>query len=221
MTKPASYSGLSTFDNCPRQFYETVETKNVPYRESEAQKKGKREHQAFHLRIKGGVPLPDHLQAHEALIAGIERSGAATHAELSLGAAADFAPREFFDKDVWFRGQLDFVAVNRTNAVVIDWKDGNPNYEKPFQLETQALLVMLHQPTVAKVTAANVWLKTGQKGVPHVYTRDTLASTKADLVSRVGAIERCRAAGRWPELAGALCAYCNVAKCQSNRNPNL
>lgn len=213
-----SFSHFDGADTCLRQYEARYESKRLKYVESPQMKDGNRDHQAFHLRIKGKHALPDHLAQWEGFIAKLERTGGSLDAEANASFTRDCKPCVFFDDKVWWRNKLDVTLVIGANALIFDWKTGNDKYEKPLQLASNAVGLMLHNPVIESVSVANVYLKTGKLGTQHIYTRTKdMPEILKELYYREGRIDAARAAGNWPAMSGPLCAFCDDLTCSFNR----
>lgn len=222
-----SFSHFDTADTCLRQYEAKFESKRLKYVESPEMKAGNRDHQALHLRVKGKIGLPEHLEQWNHFISKLEASVAIAQrrgevgfidAEANASFTRDCKPCTFFDDLVWWRNKLDVVLILGAQALIFDWKTGSDKYEKPLQLASNAVGLMLHHPTIKSVSVANVYLKTGKLGTQHTYTRaKDMPEILKELYYKEGRIDACRAAGRWPEIEGPLCGYCDDLTCHFNR----
>lgn len=218
--KPWTITHIDTSETCLRQYYEKYELGSIPYVETPQTKEGNRVHQQLYLRLVGKLSLPTNLEFAEKYCASFERSGMTIHAEMQAALSRDLKPVGYNDKNPppWHRIKMDVVLLGETSAAIFDWKTGNDKYEKTFQLDMSALDIMAKFPNIEKVSVANVYLKTDRLGTPRHYTRaKDWGSIAADAYQRVDVLERARKAGRWPEMEGPLCGWCDVLACQFNR----
>src|ERR1700731_4111958 len=134
-----SYSLLNTYESvCPHQAYRKYVKKDLKFVESEAMRWGNEVHSALEYRL-GGKPLPPNMQQWEPIMAAFDGRGAVAEQKLGINKLAK--PCGFFDDGVWFRGKIDVTLIDGTTAVIADHKTGASNYESPFELETNALLL--------------------------------------------------------------------------------
>src|SRR5690606_12787129 len=111
MAKPFawSYSALSAFETCPRQFYEMRIKKAWPDPPGEAQQFGTLVHQYLEDRFNKGQALPVFLRHLNPLVAKLEESKGVVQAEYRYALNAKLQPVEFFAKDAWVRAVGDVV----------------------------------------------------------------------------------------------------------------
>lgn len=205
-----SYSFLNTFLNCPHDAWHRYVLKDVPYVETEAQKKGNEAHKALELRLKG-KPLPKEHERYEFFVQPLGRYW--IEPEMKLGITAKGEPCSFFDKNVWGRGKIDVPIVVKDSAVILDWKTGRV-WEDAFELQVQAVLLKAHRPNVQRFTGSYVWLSESRVGV--TYTLDPLAGWEkvCGIMDDVGHREKM---GVWEKKPGKLCAWCPVKSCEHNK----
>lgn len=213
-----SFSAFDTFDTCLRLYYGKYEARTLPYKETPQIKDGNRKHQAFHLRVKGNIALPDNLARWEPFIQQVMASGA-VDAESDTSIARDLRPVDFFASDVFVRSRQDLILLGTTAACIWDYKTGNSAYEKPLQLEIGALGVFSRFRQIQKVSVANVWLKDEKMGEVRTYTRERdMKRIAEDVFYREGRIDAARKANAWPAMESPLCKWCEDKACPNNRN---
>ena len=230
---PWTVSQIQSFEACPLQYANMYEFKTIPYEESEEQAEGNRRHQQLNLRLAykdGGIPLPAELWPLEPICKSLEQAGS-VHAELPVSITRDLKATSYYSDDVWHRGKIDVVALaGNGTAIALDWKTGNPNYEKPFQLSVYALDLMIKFTDLQKVSVANVWFRNlkpeavakGAKalGTIHTYTREKdFQRIAVDVMTRHDNIVRARKAGVWPATPNPFCKGCKVMGCQYREEP--
>ena len=64
---PQSPSSIEKFETCPRQYAHSYIIKDIPYRESPAQKEGNQFHEMAHLRLSLGAQTPKQYAQYEPL----------------------------------------------------------------------------------------------------------------------------------------------------------
>lgn len=222
---PWSFSMLEKFDNCPRQaFHKYLLKEKEP--QTEAQRIGNELDKAIETRVKDGVVLPPEFAAYEPMAASVARMrapGRKLFTQLKMGISRDFKPVAFFADDVWGRGVLDVALVDAPTAVIIDWKTGKNNENKPYsnhglQIKIFTLFTFKHFPKVDKVAAFNLWLKSNEIGKPYMFTRADEPALWREVLPRVMKMEKACADLNWPEIPGSLCGWCPVKACKHNRS---
>jgi RecB family exonuclease len=211
-----SYSAIKQFENCPRQYYHVKILKSVKSQPTEATTYGERVHKAFEEYVRDGTPLPAAFEAYRAFVEPLAGIDATIYCEEKLGIRADFTPCGFFDKDVWYRGLPDYLAISKSGktARVADYKTGKSSrYADTAQLELMAAMVMLHHPAVEKVKGALLFVVVGDI-IKAEYTRAQLPEILSKWAGRAGAIEKAVEVGVWNPRSSALCKFCPVSSCE-------
>jgi len=237
---PASYSSISAYETCPKQFYHLRIAKDVKQEESTEMAWGNAVHKALENNIKYQRPLPATMAQYQWGLDAIavRQSTTLIHAELDVAVTAEHTPTGFWDSDAWVRGKIDVIAVDSTysKAMSGDWKTGKtkPNSS---QLTLSTLLCFDNWPTLEKVRTVFFWLpeqdprkRTTQK----LFIRrdgDTLQTTdekgKQVTLSFADAwepfldtIEQMKWSlqhDTWPAKPSGLCkAWCPVLSCPHN-----
>ena len=211
-----TYSFYNQFENCPHKAFQLYVVRSIPYVETPEMKWGNDVHTAMENRIKYGAPLPDTMQAAEAIGAEFHRMAQSlpVQVEYKLAMKRDGSACEYGDKSAFFRGKLDNVTMNegRTFAWMLDWKTGNVR-EDPFELECGALLLKVNIPTLEQITAEYFWMKTGQNGLRYTFTNHV--STYQRIVNLEREAQGYLASGEWPKRKNPLCPWCQVATCEN------
>lgn len=211
-----SYSAIKQFENCPRQYYHVKILKSHKSQPTEATSYGERVHKAFEEFVRDGTPLPPAFEAYRNFVEPLASLDATIYCEEKLGIRADFAPCGFFDKDVWYRGLPDYLAISKSGktARVADYKTGKSSkYADTAQLELMAAMVMLHHPSVETVKGALLFVVVGDI-IKAEYTRAQLPEILSKWAGRAGAIEKAVDVGVWNPRSSALCKFCPVSSCE-------
>lgn len=157
--KPWSYSALDRFKTCPRQYYEVSVAKSVQESQSEQLIWGNKVHKAFENYIKLDAPLPDYLQEHEPFMSDLRNREGLVSAEQKVALNRKVKPCTYFEKDVWFRGVIDYCNIHGDTAYVVDYKTGKQHH-KIEQLASFALWIFAAHPEVETVSTDFYWTKT-------------------------------------------------------------
>ena len=220
--KPWSPSSFDTFTTCQRKYHAEAVIKSVPRGEDTPEiKYGLYVHKAFEERLGNGKALPSDLEQYEPFMLGLTKMHGHAWAERKVGLALrdkEFAGSmvkgcDFFAKDVWWRGVIDYTKVDICKAYVWDWKTGKP-HTKTRQLMQYALHTLETQPNVQIVYSYFFWTRT-QTMTSYELRRENAPAAWATLVPD---LTRYREAFRddiWPPTKNGLCKdYCGVEGCE-------
>jgi hypothetical protein len=118
MSKPIawSYTALTAFETCPKQFYHTRVAKDVPNPPGEAALWGQRVHKGLEDRVKDKTPLPPSLSGYEALAAKFDNAPGTVIVEQQICIDKNMQPTEWFSKTAWCRGVIDVGVINGPKA---------------------------------------------------------------------------------------------------------
>jgi hypothetical protein len=80
--------------------------------------------------------------------------------ELKLGLTKDLEPCEFFGDNVWWRGAIDLLILDKENktATIIDYKTGKSQYADTRQLGLLSIAVFKKFPEIEKIKAGLMFL---------------------------------------------------------------
>lgn len=213
-----SYSAIKQFENCSKQYYEVRILKKYKSSETEATQYGTQVHLAFEEYIRDKKPLPERFAHYQPIVEPLTRVAGEIKCEEKLGLRADFSPCGFFDKDVWFRGVPDYLAINRETGVarVGDYKTGKSSrFADTAQLELMAAMVMQHYPEVQKVHGALIFVVANDV-VKATYTRDQLPEILSRWGGKASMIEKVIEKGVVSARPSGLCRFCPVSSCTHN-----
>lgn len=210
-----SFSSLSQFRNCPKQFHEVRILKNFVEEQGEHAAWGDRVHESFELALKTSTPLPMGMEVWQQVVDQFRGLPGVPSFELQLALDSGFRPCEWFGKNVWCRGIVDALWIDGDVARAVDWKTGKrkPNSD---QLALFALLVFHHYPQVQTVRTMFVWLKTFQQD-QDTFTRDQIPMLWQKFVPDLRRLEAAHQQNTWPARTSGLCnAHCPVVTCSFN-----
>lgn len=159
-----SFSRLSRFVNCPKQFHEITVLKRVEDTQSEDGKWGDRAHKMFEQYLKGEAPLTPEFEPYRAYLDGILRVKGVMRVEAEMALDTSLRPCSWFDKDTFVRAIADVLHfqpddLNPERALVMDHKFGK---KKPSKQMVLTALVLFHShPSLQWVKTGLFWLKAG------------------------------------------------------------
>ena len=119
---PWSYSSLSAYETCPRRYKLTRLEKKVVEPQTEATIHGNSVHKALELATLGTKPLGEKHKQYIPIVERITARPGKRLVEFKFGLTKALKPTEFFGKDVWVRGVIDFGLLNPKVGVALDWK---------------------------------------------------------------------------------------------------
>ena len=154
---PWSYSSLSAFETCPRRFKLTRLDKKVVEAQTAATIHGNEVHKALELATKGTQQLPEKYGQYQPIIDRVTARPGKRLVEFKFGLTKNLRPAEFFGKDVWVRGVIDFGLLTTKTAVALDWKTGKPKSDAD-QLKLFAGVMLRTYPYLEAVKTGYVWL---------------------------------------------------------------
>lgn len=212
MTTPAwSYSSLTKFETCPKQYYHVKVAKDVVDAPTEATLWGNKIHEHLEQRVRDGTPLPEALSGYERIAALIEAHEGLKLVEQQLAINSALQPTGWFDSDVWCRGIVDVGVVNGATGVLLDYKTGKRRPESS-QLKLFAALAFASYPQLEVVHTGFVWLKHNAID-KEKFTRNEVPMIWREFVPRVQRLERAFEEDKFPPKPSGLCAnYCPVPK---------
>lgn len=215
MTTPLawSYTSLSDFINCPRQFYEKRVIKSVKEDESEQMLYGNYVHKAFELRQQNGTPLPSDLAQHEAFMQVLARHEGQHFTEKKVALSRSVTPCSFFAKDVWWRGVIDYHKISNYVVSITDYKTGKVHRDFK-QLKLFALWVFAEYPQVTVVNTQYYWTQT-RTCTGEQYTRDQVRALWREFVPHLAQYKEAFQTDTWQPRPSGLCnGWCPVTACE-------
>ncbi len=170
-------------------------------------------HKAIEAYLKFNTPLPEEFKKFQKWVDVAASLPGERLIEAKMGLTKEGKICGFFDKDVWWRGLPDFVAVNEAKGIarIIDWKAGKSSkYADTDQLELLALAVFAKYPKVNKVKGLLAFLVVDQP-IDRTYYRKDFAVTLSKWIGRIDAIRAAEEHDVWNPTASGLCnPWCPV-----------
>lgn len=215
-----SYSGIKTFQNCARQYYETKVLKKWPFPETDAIRYGKEVHKAMEDYVGGITESLGPHQRFTTIADSIKNMQGEKLLEYEMGLDAKLNPCVFDSPDVYIRGIADGIILDREKgrAFIFDYKTGSDKYPDAAQLELMALMVFRHFPEVTHVKAALLFL-VHDKIVPAEYHKKDAKPKWIQWLNKIEAIETANETGVWNESPSGLCGWCVVETCPHKTQP--
>ncbi len=209
-----SYSGLSQFINCPRQFEAVRVLKSVKEAQGEAQLWGEWVHKQFENRQRDGTPLPADLAEHEGYMKQLEALPGKHFCEQKMALNHKVEPCGFFDPGVWNRGVIDFVAIHHHIARVVDYKTGKVKPDLK-QLALFALFIFHTYPQVTKVDTTYYWTIDPKKPTEQEFLRGRLPDIWKKFLPDLKQYNEAFKTNTWQPRQSGLChGWCPVTECE-------
>lgn len=217
-----SYSTMSTFETCPRQFQEKHVLKTIKFVQNEAATYGSEGHDVMDKSIKS-KSLPEGrwsfaapaLQSVYNIAAQVE-----IQSEVAFGLKEDKTPDTFWNG--WLRGKLDVLFKPSENrAIIADWKFAKFSPTKyDLEMDVFSYLVFKNDSSVQDIKRLLVWMKQDSPGKPTVSTvsrSKDFEQIEDKVLGKIAVIERSLETDNFPCKPGGLCkSYCDVLSCKFN-----
>ena len=206
--RPWSYSRLTTYEDCPKQYqYSYIE--NMPgYRpESPAASRGTQIHSEAEEYLRGLRPIyPPSLQRVSSHAMQLKSKKA--QAELRVAVDEKWEPLDYTATSAYFRGIID-VCYTEENAVHIqDWKTGQIYDSHPKQMEVYVALAAAHFPEAEVFHTRLIYVDQGMVTPTKTTERDRIKPIRLLLDGRIKNAEEDEI---FPVRAGSHCRWCDYS----------
>ena len=214
-----SWSRLTCFEKCPRQFFEKNVSKSVPFVTNATLERGKRLHDMMEGAILKREPIHDKISHMTPVIESIHAvDWDVIDVESENTLRRDMTSTSWFGKDAWLRVKMDFTGIKGTKAVNMDWKTGK-NYGYSDQLKLYAGFVMHKWDFVQEVDTGFIYMD-HRESATKVWKRRQLNAIWDDFEERVELIQIANQSGIWePKPSKFNCAWCPVDRCKARATP--
>jgi hypothetical protein len=211
--QPWSHSRLKDFKNCPRAFFEKQVAKSVVEDKGEATIWGERVHKSFEDRLNDGVVLPPELAVHEPAIRWVEQLPGQMYVEERIALNLRGQPCGYWDDDVWYRGVVDVMKIDGTEAWLRDWKTGKTHNDFD-QLKLFAIHTFAAHPEVQTCKVEYYWTQTHSRST-HVYPRTHIPALWKPFVGDLRQYAEAYKTNTWQPRQSGLCrGWCPVTDCE-------
>lgn len=157
-----SYSSATTFEKCPKQYYHLYVAKDIKQDSNQEHfLYGNEVHKAAELYVRDGIPLPEKFSQFQNALDRLKQIPGEKYCELKIGLTRDLEPCGFFADNVWWRGAVDLLILNKETktATVIDYKTGKSSqYADTRQLSLLGAAIFKHYPEIETIKAGLVFL---------------------------------------------------------------
>ena len=210
---PWSYSSLTAFETCPRRFKLTKITKEVVEPPTEATTHGIEVHKALENHINGTAEVPDKYKEYRGIADRAKAASGVVLAETKFALTSSLKPTEFFSKNAWVRGVIDYSNIDGDRAVILDWKTGKPKDDHD-QLKLFAVAAMAIYPQVEYISTGYVWLG-NNKIESKPFVREDAIAIWREFLPRVTRLTKAAEKDNFPPKPSGLCTkWCPVSRDQ-------
>lgn len=213
LPKPWSHTLLDAFENCPRQMFEVRIAKRYADTPGKEMQWGRDVHKAFENYLLHGTMLPVDLQMHQEFLDWFKALPGELAGEERIALNYQLQSCGYFDKDVWYRGQVDARKRHENTSFILDHKTGKVKNDFT-QLKSFAIHEFLTQPQVDVVRAEYYWTQLrGSNG--EVYLRSQLPELLAFFVPKLNRLADAFLTDTWiPKQSGLCNGWCPVTTCE-------
>lgn len=215
-----SYSGMKTFEQCPKKFYHTKILKDVKEPDTQATLYGKSMHTAAEEYIRDGTPLPPQFAQFQPLLDQFNAIPGTKLCEVTLGLTRDYQACGFDDANVWWHGIADLVIINKEKGLAhsVDYKTSKSDrYADLKQLDLVAAGIFARFPEVHTIKSALAFVVVGSLVTKKHFRKDFELYLKGP-TEMVRRIEVARETNVWNPKSGPLCRFCSIRTCEYNES---
>lgn len=211
-----SYSSFSEFKLCPKKYYHSRVAKDIPFEQTEAMRYGNYVHEAIEKYVMEGKELPENISQFKPVVDSLIDIPGIKTAEEKVGFTLDMQPCGFWDRNVWYRGKIDYLVRAPGGAgFMVDWKTGaNPRFADVSELDLFAVAAFVKYPEIQTINACLVFLVTGDV-IPREYNRGAIPDILMKHIPDVHRLQSAHDGDTWNATPNFTCRqYCKVSSCQ-------
>ena len=216
-----TYSSLSTYNTCPKQYEYRYVLKCLPYEQSEAQHYGSEMHSAMEGFIKGTQEMTQRYEFLQPVVEAINRIEGQKEAEYEISFLKDWTPTTFKDKESFVKGKCDLVIFHPEKPIMklVDYKFSGKAGESEAlryrqELDMYCLLNFKKHEDIQVIDTSLLWLKTKAPTSTRTYTRDMLPELEDKILANIDRVEESLATGEFHCKVSGLCwGWCSANMC--------
>lgn len=210
---PWSHSSLEAVETCPKQYEEIKVLRNFQDKKNAASEWGDRFHKHVEAYING-APAHFDIWPYLPLIDAKKNRKGKVFAERQYAINSKLQPCEFLGKDVWGRGIIDLLVLDKKTAYVDDWKTGKNRKKNMQQLIIFALLVFYHHPEIDTCHCSFQWIQHKAEDC-ETFTRAQIPELWNWLLPKLKTYKGYFQVGIFPPKKSGLCRkHCAVTSCE-------
>lgn len=208
-----SYSALTGYETCPKQYYHLRIAKDIREAPSAQMEYGNYVHKALELRVKSGKPLPQDLKQHEPLAARFANTKGEVSCETKLCFNADLELTEYFARDAWLRCVFDVSVKRGVVLKIFDYKTGKRKPDSA-QLKLFAAAGFAAFDDVEQIDTTFLWLPSKEVD-KESFTKDQEPLLWQEFMPRVDHMAEAYETNYFPPKPSGLCrGWCPVKTCE-------
>ena len=214
----ASFSAISSYETCPRKYYEERVTKRYQQPEGEAAIWGNEVHKKIEASLNTGEALPETMVKYQPILDIVTKTTGDIYPEIKLAVTQDLVACDFFSPDAWLRGVCDLLVLKEYKGAAFDWKTGKKKRETS-QLDMMACLTFARFPEIEYLHTSFVWLQESNptKLEPKFVAKEDAPELFEGFRGRVKDMMYSYEHNVWPERPSGLCKqWCPVRECAHN-----
>ena len=197
-----SYSALTGYETCPKQYYHLRVKKDIQEAPNPAMLEGGAVHKALELRVGTGKPLPLNLKHHEKLCSKFASAPGQVLVERKLALNEKLEETTYFASDVWVRGVFDVAVMYGDTLMIYDYKTGKRKPDSQ-QLRLFAALGKAVWPGIKTIKTYFLWLNTKEVDKAEIPAEE-VPLIWAEFEPRVAAMEEASKTGYYPARPSGL-----------------
>jgi len=215
-----SFSRLSNYEQCPRQFAAKYITKTYPDDSDNPNfVHGNNIHrqleEAVQAKKRGLTIEANHIQCVQdchTLINNLVKSYQYVYTEQQLCVNKDWSELDWFSRSAYYRAILDLILIddNFTNAFVIDWKSGKVrDYDDSptGQLVLAACILFSLKPSLQEIEIAYMFVEHKQT-IRRQYSRKNLEKMKAPFDGKFNEVNGDK---EFKPKSNQYCYFCDIS----------
>ena len=207
--RPWSHSRLSTYEDCPKQYWYSYVEKMPGFRPpSPAANRGSAIHTAaeeYLLNVRKIYPPELQKVSGHAMLLKTKK----IQAELKLAVTDKWEPCDYKDENAYLRGIIDILYVEDKHIHIQDWKTGQVYASHPTQMENYVAIAAAHFPEATHYVTRLVYIDQGIVTSPKV---TEVARLKPIRMLMDGRIKNAEDDTIFPTTPGQGCRWCDYSK---------
>lgn len=211
--RPWSYSRLSTWEECPRQYQYYYKERLDGFRPpSIAAGRGTELHSQGEAYLKGDLKIyPPEFQKVSAHAMYLKKMAA--EAEIKLAVNEKWEPVDYESPEVYLRCIIDIKFHERGDdkhvVHIQDWKTGQIYDSHKDQLDTYVAIAASHFPDATEYRSRAVYIDLGTLSTPKVVPPDRVKPIRLMLDGR---IKNAESDTIYPTRSGTHCRWCTYSR---------
>ena len=212
-----SYSSISLFKQCARNFHRLRILKDIEEPDSEHLIYGREVHTAAEEYGRDGKEIPAKYAYIQPSIDALIKNDREKYFERKMALTSDLEPTDFFADDAWWRGIADFISIEGRRAWLVDYKTGkSARYADTKQLEILSLAMFKIWENIDTIYGALAFL-VSKEVVASKFRRGDTDNLCQKWFLDTKRLEVATETGVWNASPNFTCrSWCPVIDCEHN-----